>query len=657
MAVLKCKMCGGDIAVTEEMTVADCRQCGSRQTVPMLNSGKKLVFFSRACRLLRACDFDKASGVYQGIAEEFPTEAEAYWGLVLCRYGVAYLDDPETGKKVPACHRASGVSVFDDADFEQVLENAEPAARRVYREEAKAIERAREAVMAQAEKEPPYDIFICHKENREDGSRTAESYLAQKVFDSLTQEGFRVFFCREVLDGQSSVKYEPVIFSALNSARIMLVFGTDYEHFNAPWVKNAWSRFLALAEAGQQKTLIPCYRDIDAFDMPKEFSGLESFDLGAPEAADALLMRIVTLLSGGAEEAPARTDAAEQPPGSGVRRFLSDPEIVRRTAALIAAGTNHTAGVRADGKVIAVGYTGDGQCSVAGWRGAVAVAADLGHTVALKEDGTVTAAGKNDFGQCNVAAWTDIAAIAAGASYTVGLKSDGTVVAVGKNDFGQCNVTAWTDIVAIAADVYRTIGLKSDGTVVVAGWAASLYKAKASAWRDIAGISSGSYHTVGIKEDGSVTAVGSNGIPDWQDIVAVSAGLYHSVGLKSDGTVVAAGDNKFGQCSVSDWRDIVAVAAGAQHTVGVRLDGTVVAVGNNKSGQCEVSDWKLFSDLGAWMEKIIAAEVRRQEREVLAGERRALKKELASLHGLFSGKRRKEIEERLAEIDLELEQT
>lgn len=655
MAILKCRMCGGDIAVTEEMTVADCRHCGSRQTVPTLDSGKKIVFFSRANRLLRACDFDKAAGVYQSIAEEFPTEAEAYWGLVLCRYGVSYLDGPETGKKVPACHRASCVNVLDDADFEQVQENAEPAARRVYREEAKAIERAREAVIAQAEKEAQYDIFICHKETREDGSRTAESFLAQEIFDTLTQEGFRVFFCREILDERSSARYEPAVFSALNSARVMLVFGTDYEHFNSPWVKNVWSRFLALAEEGRQKTLLPCYRDIDAFDMPKEFSGLESYDLGSPEAADALLMRIVALLSAeAAGPAAVRGVCAQEQRGKDIRHFLSDRETVRRAAALIAAGTNHTAGVRADGKVIAIGYTGDGQCSVAGWRDAVAVAADLGHTVALKSDGTVVAAGKNDFGQCNVTAWSDIVAIAAGASYTVGLKSDGTVVAAGKNDYGQCNVTGWEEIIAVAADVYRTIGLKSDGTVLVAGWAASLYKSKANAWRDIAAISTGSYHTVGLKEDGTVTAVGSNGIPDWHDIVAVSTGPYHTVGLKSDGTVVAAGDNKLGQCEVSDWRDIVAVAAGAQHTVGLRLDGTVVAVGNNKSGQCEVSDWKLFSDLDAWMEEMIAAEVRRQEREVLLRERAALKKELANLRGLFSGKRRKEIEERLAEIDGEL---
>ena len=31
----------------------------------------------------------------------------------------------------------------------------------------------------------------------------------------------------------------------------MLAFGTDFEYFNAVWVKNEWSRFLALMAAGQ----------------------------------------------------------------------------------------------------------------------------------------------------------------------------------------------------------------------------------------------------------------------------------------------------------------------------------------------------------------------------------------------------------------------
>ena len=42
MAVFKCKMCGGDLHITEGMTVCECEYCGSVQTVPQLDDEKKI---------------------------------------------------------------------------------------------------------------------------------------------------------------------------------------------------------------------------------------------------------------------------------------------------------------------------------------------------------------------------------------------------------------------------------------------------------------------------------------------------------------------------------------------------------------------------------------------------------------------------------------
>lgn len=81
--------------------MAECEYCGSKQTIPNQDSEKKLALFARADRLRRACEFDKAAGVYESIVADFPEEAEAYWGLVLCRYGIEYVDDPATAKRFP----------------------------------------------------------------------------------------------------------------------------------------------------------------------------------------------------------------------------------------------------------------------------------------------------------------------------------------------------------------------------------------------------------------------------------------------------------------------------------------------------------------------------------------------------------------------------
>ena len=292
MAILKCKMCGGDLVFEPGATVCECEYCGSKQTIPNTENEKKITLFARANRLLRSCDFDKAEGIFSSIAAEFPEEAEAYWGLVLCKYGIEYVDDPATGKKVPTCHRSSFDSVMDDPDFDQVMENADIVARAVYREQAKQIEEIRKGIIEVSGKEAPYDIFICYKETAEDGQRTIDSVLAQDVYDALTARGYRVFFSRISLEDKLGTEYEPYIFAALNSAKVMLAFGTTYDYYNAVWVKNEWSRYLRLLVKDKSKHLIPCYKNIDAYDIPKEFARLQAQDLGKIGAMQDLIRGI-----------------------------------------------------------------------------------------------------------------------------------------------------------------------------------------------------------------------------------------------------------------------------------------------------------------------------------------------------------------------------
>lgn len=117
--IIKCKMCGGDLAFEPGSTVCECEYCGSKQTIPSADSEKKTNLFNRANRLRMNSEFDKASAVYEQIVAEFPEEAEAYWGLCLCAYGIEYVDDPATGSKIPTCHRTLPTSIMEDSNFEQ----------------------------------------------------------------------------------------------------------------------------------------------------------------------------------------------------------------------------------------------------------------------------------------------------------------------------------------------------------------------------------------------------------------------------------------------------------------------------------------------------------------------------------------------------------
>ncbi len=279
MTLFKCKMCGGTLEINNNETVATCEYCGTQQTLPKLDDDRKANLYDRANHFRRNNEFDKAMGIYEQILNEDNTDAEAYWSLVLCRYGIEYVEDPSSHKRIPTVNRAQFTSIFDDDNYKSALQYADGYQRHLYEEEAKAINEIQKGILAISQKEEPFDVFICYKETDNNGRRTPDSVLANDLYHQLTQEGFKVFFARITLEDKLGSAYEPYIFAALNSAKVMVVLGTKPEFFNAVWVKNEWSRYLALIKQGQKKMLIPAYKDMDPYDLPEEFSHLQAQDM------------------------------------------------------------------------------------------------------------------------------------------------------------------------------------------------------------------------------------------------------------------------------------------------------------------------------------------------------------------------------------------
>lgn len=124
-----------------------------------------------------------------------------------------------------------------------------------------------------------------------------------------------------------------------------------------------------------------------------------------------------------------------------------------RNITQISAGNGFLAVLSTDGRVTLVHqYKNDYE--QLDWSNIVAIAAGGDHTVGLKSDGSVVAIGDNRNYQCDVSEWTDIISISASEYNTVGLKSDGTVV-VTEHQGNPTHyymgghlgdVTSWTDI-------------------------------------------------------------------------------------------------------------------------------------------------------------------------------------------------------------------
>lgn len=278
--IIKCKMCGGDIDFIPGATYGTCEYCGSTSTIPQAEDENKLNRYNRANHFRRQCEFDKADAAYEKILEQDDTDAEAHWGAVISRFGIEYVEDPATHQRIPTCHRVQVASILTDEDYLAAVENApDEESRRIYQEEAARIAEIQKGILAISANEKPYDVFICYKETDENGQRTRDSQWAQDVYYGLTEQGLKVFFSRITLEDKLGQQYEPYIFAALNSAKVMVVIGSRPEYFNAVWVKNEWSRYLSLMKHDHKRLLIPCYRDMDPYDLPEELSMLQSQDM------------------------------------------------------------------------------------------------------------------------------------------------------------------------------------------------------------------------------------------------------------------------------------------------------------------------------------------------------------------------------------------
>ena len=303
-------MCGGDITFNQGDTCGTCDYCGGTTTIPKVDDEQRLNRFNRANHFRRQGEFDKAIAAYEKILDEDDTDAEAHWGAVLSRYGIEYVEDPATKKRIPTCHRVQVESILADADYQSALKYApDTLSRTLYEEQAKEIAGIQKGILAISASEKPYDVFICYKESDEEGKRTRDSALAQEVYYGLTEQGYKVFFSRITLEDKLGQEYEPYIFAALNSAKVMVVIGTKPEYFNAVWVKNEWSRYLHLMKNDRKRLLIPCYRDMDPYDLPDELSSLQSQDMSRIGFMQDLLRGIRKVLDAGKEKA----EPAQQP--------------------------------------------------------------------------------------------------------------------------------------------------------------------------------------------------------------------------------------------------------------------------------------------------------------------------------------------------------
>lgn len=299
-----CRKCGGELIPRTDGQSGQCEYCGSIQPLPKVDS--KL--YNEAVRLRQEQKFERAAVLFHECIEQNPTDAEAYWNIVLCKFAIEYVDEGD--KKIPINHGISYSSIMDDPDYRFALKYADPESRKAYEEEAAVIQKMQQAIIERSAGGEKFDVFISYKETGEDGRRTVDSVIAQDIYTQLTDMGYKVFLSRVTLRDKAGPEFEPVIYGALLTARLMILVGTREQHMSSLWVAKEWKRYLELMEKEpDSRSMLVVTRGMRKKDFPDELLFMSNI-MEADEKNYFL-----------------------QDLGMGVRRLLGEPRFASRGAA------------------------------------------------------------------------------------------------------------------------------------------------------------------------------------------------------------------------------------------------------------------------------------------------------------------------------------
>ena len=311
-----CNSCGGDYEYRQGRWI--CRFCGSYKPEEISNEEVTLLY--TAYQKLRLAEFSEAEMEFDDILQKYPKNASAYWGRMMSKYGIKYEQDFD-GKMIPTCYATSIESVLSDPDYQKAMKYADNENKAYYQSQADYIERVRKEWIDKASKEKPYDIFICYKDSdAENGiERTKDSYEAQELYTYLTDLGYHVFYSHVSLRDKVGEKYEPYIFNALSTAKVMLVYGSKPEYITSTWLKNEWTRYWKRIKSGEKNpdSLLVACEGFSPGALPSILSSLQCFNASEKTFYGELEKTLHQLIRGNekhkTEEEPAKKKKSKAP--------------------------------------------------------------------------------------------------------------------------------------------------------------------------------------------------------------------------------------------------------------------------------------------------------------------------------------------------------
>ena len=123
MAVFQCRICGGKMRLHDEMMEGYWPYCGNPTVFPNHKDALLARLYAEAENFRKQKDFERAVAVYDAILELDDAYSFAYFGRLVSRYGVEYVEDAATHEWKPVCHREVAVPILNDPDYRTLMRN------------------------------------------------------------------------------------------------------------------------------------------------------------------------------------------------------------------------------------------------------------------------------------------------------------------------------------------------------------------------------------------------------------------------------------------------------------------------------------------------------------------------------------------------------
>ena len=274
----RCPICGSPHFIKIDSNEYQCENCGFLKVHNEELSEEKILVIN-AYSILRQGNYVDAEEAFDDILNKNKNNYEALWGKICSHHGIVFVED--NNKIYPTFHDIVDINFLEEEGFKRFLSICPEKLKEVYINLAKRIEDLRDKYYKQVLKEKPYDIFISFKASDEKGSNTKDYIEATNLHSFLVGKGYKVFFSPVSLKDKTANEYEPYIYHALRTAKVMIVYGQKEEYFEAKWLKNEWGRFIRMIDEGikEDGSLIICYDNMNPNNLPNRLKKLQCLNL------------------------------------------------------------------------------------------------------------------------------------------------------------------------------------------------------------------------------------------------------------------------------------------------------------------------------------------------------------------------------------------